>query len=155
MSWVAAFFWVEVCLLSIGQRPQRVELDIDLRHLVHLSGVESGLEDDREQIPQIAPQHSLLDALDVVVVVLHRGVVGGGHSANSLTKQDRLRDARDGRQHIAACRYDVRDAVELERLKVVVLAVCVDDEAVQHTTRHVDDLKTAEHLILALFRSQE
>lgn len=59
----------KIRLLHIAQRPERVELNLDLRDLIHFTGGEAGLEDDRQQITQVALEHPALNSFDIVVVV--------------------------------------------------------------------------------------
>ena len=131
------------------ERIQKRMLRSNLRYLLSIifqAGLYTGEVDEVPKINvEFNPLWSLTDS--------EQADLDQKKAATQLTKAQTVQTY--GRQHIAACRYDVRDAAELERLKVVVLAICVDDEAVQHTTRHVDDLKAAEYLILALFRSHE
>ena len=145
---------LQVSLLKVAQRPERIELDLQLGDFIDLAGGESGLEDDGQQIPQVALEHPALNTLDVVVVVLHAGVVGGAHTANSLAKQDGLRDVGECGQHIAGRTYHIIDAGELEGLEVVVLALGVDDKAVQKPPGEVNHLEALQHLVLAFLCGQ-
>ena len=145
---------LQVSLLQVAQRPERIELDLQLRDFIDLSGGKAGLEDDGQQIPQIALEHPALDALDVVVVVLLAGVVGGAHTPDGLAEQDGLRDVGEGGQHIAGRAHHIVDSAELERLEVVVLALGVDDQAVQEPPGHVDDLEALQHFVLAFLCGQ-
>ena len=76
----------KIRLLHIAQRPERVELNLDLRDLIHFTGGEAGLEDDRQQITQVALEHPALNSFDIVVVVLHAGVIGGTHASDGLAE---------------------------------------------------------------------
>ena len=71
---------VEVCLFRVAERPQGVELHLDLRHFIDLAGTDASLENDRQQIAQVLLHHALLDALQIVVPVLQIGVARGVHA---------------------------------------------------------------------------
>ena len=77
---------LKIRLLHIAQRPERVELNFDLRDLIHFTGGEAGLEDDGQQITQVALEHPALNSFDIVVVVLHAGVIGGTHAPDGLAE---------------------------------------------------------------------
>ena len=73
-------FLVKVCLLRVAERPQGVELHLDLRHFIHFAGANASLEDDRQQVTQVLLHHALLDALQIVVPVFQISVAGGVHA---------------------------------------------------------------------------
>ena len=99
------------------------------------------MENDGQQVAGVPFQHPLLIALNVVIPVLHAGVIAVTQPADLLAEQDDLRDTADGRQHIAGRPDDIIHAGELERPEVVLLALAVDGDAVHHATGHVDDLE--------------
>ena len=61
---------IDVGLILLRQRPQRIETDLDFRDLINLAVIHTGLEDYRKQISEILLYLRLLDSLDVVVPVL-------------------------------------------------------------------------------------
>ena len=71
---------VKIGLLRVAERPQGVELHLDLRHFIDLAGTDAGLENDRQQVAQVLLHHALLDALQIVVPVLQIGVAGSVHA---------------------------------------------------------------------------
>ena len=83
---------VKVCLLRVAERPQGIELHLDLRHFIHFAGANASLEDDRQQVTQVLLHHALLDALQIVVPVLQIGVAGGVHACRRTAKKDGLRN---------------------------------------------------------------
>ena len=83
---------VKVGLLRVAERPQRVELHLDLRHFIDLAGTDTGLEDDRQQVAQVLLHHALLDALQIVVPVLQIGVARGVHACRRTAKENGLRN---------------------------------------------------------------
>ena len=97
-------------LLSFAQTPERIEGQLVLGLLLNLSRGDTSPEHHIKQIAQVAAKHELLDALDVVVVILHTGVIGGTHARYTPAKEHILRDTGDGREHIAGGVDDILDA---------------------------------------------
>ena len=145
---------VEVCLFRVAERPQGIELHLDLRHFIHFAGANASLEDDRQQVTQVLLHHALLDALQIVVPVFQIGVAGGVHACRRTAKKDSLRNRGQRRQEVAGRVDDVGDAAELELPEVVVLAFAINGNAVQQAAGHVNRLQTAQDSVLALFGSK-
>ena len=90
-----SFLKVKRGLFGIGQRPKRIELHFNFGHLFDLACVKSCRKYDCKKIPQVRPEHPLLNSLDVVVVVLKIGLTRRVHTRRRTTEKNRLRDRRD------------------------------------------------------------
>ena len=103
---------------------------------------------------QVLPQLQFLDLPQVVVPVLQVAGAGGVHTVRGGPEQDRLRDIGDGRQHIAGHVDDILEAGQLEGLENVVLALGVNDDAVQEVPGHVDCPQPPQHNVIAALSRQ-